>query len=83
MAKGKSYNVGVDNFTGGRVCRECPKINNVGLCSVYPPDGMIFRATIGHCPVVNRWADWRTDKPTVNTTKARIGQGKTKSGGNN
>lgn len=82
MAKGKSYEIGVEDFKGTNVCRSCPKRIGNGPCTVYSPEGTALRRQTGHCPVVLRWADWRADKPVRTIRKARIGQGKTKQGGN-
>jgi len=72
-------------FKGDNVCHECPRLRSNSKnedCSVYTPPGKKFRQDVGHCPVVGRWADWREDKPVITEKKARVGQGKTKQGGN-
>lgn len=82
MAKGESHNIVKDNFKGDQVCVDCPKTGEDNTCTVYGSSGMHFRQMVGHCPVMNRWAEWRGDKPIIVKKKARVGQGKTKQGGN-
>ena len=73
----ESYKIEKDNFEGDIVCENCPKLGDkVKLCTVYSLDGMTFRGKAGYCPVVNRWANWREDKPVIIKGKKRIGQQK-------
>lgn len=78
--KDQSYKLPKDDFEGDNVCEDCPKLDyskNMLLCTVYPSVGMAYRQRVGHCPVVGRWANWRTDKPKpVLTLKQRLGQQK-------
>jgi len=82
--KCKSYDVPEDNFDGDNVCDDCPKLDytqNMLLCTVYSPSGMAYRQRVGQCPVVGRWATWRTDKPKpVVSLRQRLGQQKQKKG---
>ena len=75
----ESYGLPEDNFEGDEVCVGCRKRlgpDGTGPCGVYMPEGMAFRLQVGHCPVVNRYASWRDDKPITKATKKRIGQQK-------
>lgn len=47
------------------ICFECEKLKDTNKrpCSVYGWGGMSFRDRMGHCPVVDRYANWREDKP--------------------
>lgn len=79
----REYVIVKDDFDGENVCEACPKLKTEGVCSVYTPEGMTFRTRMGHCPVSDRWANWREDKPIYDKSgKKRVGQGKTRSGGN-
>ncbi len=78
----ESYKIEVDNFEGDVVCSVCPKLNVLGECTVYGREGMKFRSDNGYCPVVNRYASWHKDKPIPMKARVRVGQGKTKQGGN-
>ena len=82
MAQGKSYPVAEDDFRGSNICRGCLKRFGNGPCTVYNQEGTATRRQAGYCPVVNRYADWRTDKPVRENKKVHVGQGKTKAGGN-
>lgn len=61
------------------ICVGCPKAVNIdGKCSVYSVEGMAYRNRMGYCPVSERWADWREDKPKETIKKVRVGQQKQK-----
>lgn len=62
----------------GHLCYDCARLNKDKICSVYGLVGMNYRHRQGMCPVVDRYADWREDKPRTATTKIRIGQQKNK-----
>ena len=51
----------------------CPKLS--GLCTVYSPEGMRFRDTLGYCPIP---ADGPAKPRVVPKVKKRIGQQKQK-----
>ena len=61
----------------GHICIGCEKLVD-GICSVYNPEGMTYRNLMGYCPVVDKYADWREDKPKEVKTKVRVGQQKQK-----
>ena len=58
------------------LCHGCDKLNDEFICVAYGVIGMEYRNRIGQCPLDDRWADWRTDKPKIETQKVRIGQQK-------
>ena len=60
------------------LCYGCEKLNEDMICGVYGVIGMRYRTRTGMCPVTDRYADWRDDKPKVKIQKVRIGQQKTK-----
>lgn len=80
--KDQSYGLREDNFKGDNVCKNCYKLNDKGNCTAYRPEGMVRWQKMGNCPLSGRWADWREDKPKEIIKKRRVGQGKTKQGGN-
>lgn len=58
------------------LCFECDKLNEHEMCAVYGWGGMSFRNRMGYCPVAEKYADWREDKPKEIKKKVRIGQQK-------
>ena len=79
--KKESYKIIKNDFEGDDVCEGCPKIER-GFCIVYSLDGSLYRSKVGYCPISGRYASWREDKPVKVLDKKRVGQGKTKQGGN-
>ena len=76
------YTLVKDDFDGADVCEKCPRLIDEGICSAYSHDGMIRWQKMGHCALSGRWANWREDRPIDPKAKKRVGQGKTRSGGN-
>lgn len=64
----------------GHLCHECPKVKDdpLHICTAYGLVGMNFRHLMGQCPLMNRWAEWRTDAPKARVDKIRIGQQKSR-----
>jgi len=60
----------------GDFCYDCEKLDKDKICGVYGVVGMNYRTRMGMCPVVDRYADWREDKPKVKVQKVRVGQQK-------
>ena len=50
-------------LTKDHLCFECEKLNEEGMCGVYGWGGMSYRTRMGYCPIVEKYADWRDDKP--------------------
>lgn len=57
------------------ICVGCEKLVN-DVCSTYSVDGRKYRNRMGYCPVVDKYAEWREDKPKEITKKIRQGQQK-------
>jgi len=62
------------------VCYGCPRHDNTFQCTSYTPEGMDFRIRMGYCPLTDRWAEWRTDRPKTKLVKSRVGQQKQRKG---
>lgn len=74
--KDQSYGLPEDNFKGDYVCEDCRKLDENEHCTAYTRAGQARWERMGHCPLVNRWAEWREDKPKPVLVRRRVGQQK-------
>lgn len=59
------------------ICKDigCPKLQQSNVCSVYTPQGQLFRNRMGYCPIPD---DGPNKKVKAGNNKSRVGQQKQK-----